>query len=287
MKKLLIPIDFSENSTKALAYAAEIANESGHELDLIHIFKGHDHIYANALSGDELVDPQIGLAKRELTKLTKVLHEKYPSLITNFFFSDGNLFEEISRQTASTKYDAIIMGTKGSSGLESIFIGSNTYNVLLNTRTPVLALPISVEHVKKDKVGLLCNFKDAEIDVLKQALPLFGIDYELVLIHINADDSPIQDIDDKFKNWIDRIAKETGIDNISYVIKPKSYYIHQSDTISNSIVNVIIDEGIEVILITKSKKSIFRKMLDENIVKNMAYQINIPKFFAKVLPVTK
>jgi len=283
MKKLLIPIDFSENSTNALTYAAEIAHANGFELDLIHVFVGHQHIYANALSGDELIDPKVGHAKREIEKIKLHLHEKYPNLVVNDIFRDGNLYEEISRQTASLSYQAIVMGTKGASGLEAIFNGSNTYDVIINTRTPVLALPIQASHVQKQRIGLLCNFKDAELDVLKQAIPLYGHDFELVLIHINALDHKINDLDDRFKQWIERIESQTGLQNISYIIKPKSYYVHQTDNVSNSIINVILDEGIEVILVTKSKKSIFRKLLNENITKKLAYQISIPTFFAKVL----
>ena len=283
MKKFLIPVDFSEYSQGAVDYALQIAVDSGHKLDFIHVFTNHSNLYVNKQMPTELLDPQIAIAKKNMGDLLASCAAKYPNVKIETIFKDGNLFEEISKVTAFFEYDAVVMGTKGSSGLESVFLGSNTYDVIINTKTPVLAVPLQIKKYTHQRIGLLCNFKQGELDVLKQAIKAIGYDFELVLIHINKIDLSITEINSKFKSWIAEIIKQTGIDNISYTIKSQASYIRAVEDMTHAIDSVIIDEQIDLLLITKSKKSVFRKLIDENIVKKMAYDTSIPKFFAKVV----
>lgn len=280
-KKILIPVDFSQYSNKAIEYACQLSRAAKHDLVLVHIFTDHSNIYRNAIEDTDLIDPRVGKARKEMNKLIAEIQKVEPEITVSSVFRDGNLFEEIRKLVSADSYDAIVMGTKGSSGLDSLLIGSNMFDVFQNTKTPVLAVPFRDKPYKTEKIGLLCNFKDGEIDVLRQAITIYSKDFELVLIHINTSDESIKSLDSKFSHFIDRIVTETGIDNISYVIKAQTFLIRHKENISSAIDSVIADELLDVLLVTKSKKGFLRKIIEENIVKKMAYQIQIPKFFAK------
>lgn len=283
MNKILIPVDFSEDSLTAIRYGCQLIsqNERKQEVDLIHVFTHHSNSYVNR-QAYPIEDPQVKISEKDMERLLTNLHNEYPGIKFNSIFKEGNLFEEISKVTAAFNYDAVVMGTKGSSGLEAIFLGSNTYDVILNTKTPVLGVPQNTKGLKKDRVGLLCNFKEGEIEVLQQAIKLIGNDFELVLIYVNKDDRRISDIDAQFKNWIEEIINRTGVQNISYTIKPQVLYNRAAENVSHAISNVLIDEQIDFLLITRSRKSIFRKLIEENIVRKMAYNMTIPTLFAPV-----
>ena len=77
------------------------------------------------------------------------------------------------------------MGTKGASGLESVLIGSNTYDVIRDSQTPILAIPANATAYKKDTIALLTNFKPGELEVLKQAIPVFIQYFNISLLFIN------------------------------------------------------------------------------------------------------
>ncbi|MBD1427827.1 universal stress protein [Sphingobacterium arenae] len=283
MKKILIPVDFSEDSLTAIQYASQLIsqNEQKQSVDLIHVFTYHTNSYINR-QAYPIEDPQMKISEKDMERLLAKLHGEYPDITFNSIFKDGNLFEEISKVTASFNYDAVIMGTKGSSGLEAIFLGSNTYDVILNTKTPVLGVPQNTKGFKKNRIGLLCNFKEGEIEVLQHAIKLIGNNFELVLIYVNKDDRRISDIDAQFKDWIEEIINRTGIQNISYTIKPQVLYNRAAENVSHAISNVLIDEQIDLLLITRSRKSIFRRLIEENIVRKMAYNMTIPTLFAPV-----
>jgi len=280
--KILIPVDFSEHSRAAVAYGCRIAEQNGQEIDLVHIFTAHSNLYANRNIDPERVDPEVETAKKNMATLLESVSTAHPGLAFRDFFRDGNLYEEISKMTAAYAYDAVVMGTKGSAGLEAVFLGSNTYDVILNSKTPVLAVPKEAVPFKKDRVGLLCNFKEGEIQVLQQAMALLGKDFELVLIHVDRDDVGTDALDGRFRDWMAEIAEKTGIQNITHTVKPRELYDRTADNLSDAIGQVIIAQRIDLLLVTKSRKSIFRRLVDENIVKKLAFEVSIPKFFARV-----
>ncbi|TDS16219.1 universal stress protein [Sphingobacterium paludis] len=284
MKKILIPVDFSEYSQCAVDYACQLtlAHNDAQELELVHVFTNQSNLYVNREYGTTLKDPQVEVAKAEMEKLKEVIRIKYPQVRCQELFKSGNLYEEVSKVTAEFQYDAVVMGTKGTSGLEALFLGSNTYDVILNTKTPVLGVPKGSDVFKKERIGLLCNFKPAEIEALQQAIQLFGNGFELILIHVNKDDRDIKLIDEQFKSWIAEIITSTGIDDISYTVKSQALYNRAVENISHAINNALIDEQIDIMLVTKSRKSFFRQILGENIVRKLAYQMTIPTLFARV-----
>ncbi|MBD1431277.1 universal stress protein [Sphingobacterium sp. DN00404] len=283
MSKILIPVDFSEDSLTAIQYACQLIsqNERKQEVDFVHVFTHHSNSYVNR-QAYPIEDPQVKISEKDMEKLLANIRKEHPDITFNSIFKEGNLFEEISKITAGFDYDAVVMGTKGSSGLEAIFLGSNTYDVILNTKTPVLGVPQNTKGLQKDRVGLLCNFKEGEIEVLQHAIRLIGNEFELVLIYVNKDDRRISDIDVQFKGWIEEIINRTGIQNISYTIKPQVLYNRAAENVSHAISNVLIDEQIDFLLITRSRKSIFRRLVEENIVRKMAYNMTIPTLFAPV-----
>lgn len=282
MGKILVPIDFSENSIIAAQYATEIALENQDELFFLHVFTRHINKYANfVVHGEHITDPSIKESKDKMNLLVDQIKEKSPNLVINQLFDEGLLPEIISKETTKNQYKVVVMGTKGASGIESVLIGSNTYDVIRDAQIPILAIPIHAKTYKKDTVALLTNFKPGELEVLKQAIPVFGNKFHLLMIHINKDEVDMKALDEKFANWIDHIITETGIDDISYTIKSRSHFANSAEKIANGIQTMIRDENIDIILITKSRKTFFQNLFSENIVKEMAMEIVIPNFFGK------
>lgn len=285
MGKILVPIDFSENSIIAARYAREIALENQDELVFLHVYTRHVNKYANFMvHGEHIVDPTIKESEEQLNQLVGVVKEKWPTLVISQLFDEGILAEVISKETARNQYKVVIMGTKGASGLESVLIGSNTYDVIRDSQTPILAIPANATAYKKDTIALLTNFKPGELEVLKQAIPVFGSKFHLLFIHINKQEVDIKILDKKLTEWIDNIITETGIDDVSYTVKNRSHFANSAEKIANGIQTMIRDENIDIILITKSRKTFFQNLFNENIIKEMAMGIVIPNFFGKTNP---
>ena len=127
MKTIIAPIDFSAASTNALSFASELAKRSSARLIMVSIFeKGEDE--------EETRD--------KLKSVESDLKKKFGSdLKCEGSVAQGTLVTELAKITDAQQPNLIVMGTKGASGLKKVLIGSNTVNVLSNTKVPVLVIP--------------------------------------------------------------------------------------------------------------------------------------------------
>ena len=127
MKTVLSLVDFSEASTNALLFAAELCKRASARLLIINIIQNGE-------------DEQV--TKSKLKSIESDLTNSFgPDLLCEFSLAHGNLTTTFKKIIAIQQPDLIVMGTKGASGLKKILIGSNTVNVIANTRVPVLVIP--------------------------------------------------------------------------------------------------------------------------------------------------
>ncbi len=281
-KPLLVPVDFSDNARIATEYAAQIAADTQRDVHVIYIMTEHTNRFANATWNKDLIEPLIQEALKNLEEMLIPIRQKHPNVNFTTSTRDGVLADQLLNEAKDDKYAAIVIGTKGSSGLDSVFIGSNAYDVIKTTETPILTIPKSVTNYTKNNIGLLCNFKNGELEVLKQAIALFGSNFHLQLIHINRTDETVESIDQKLRTWIDLIISETGLDDISYTVKSQAYYIKYKETIAHAIQQILIDESVDILLVTKGRKNFFNYIFSENISKELAFQSKIPNLFARI-----
>lgn len=116
MKRILVPIDFSEQSVIAISSAASLLGKMEGQLILLHVV-------------DEPEDPD----ERQL-KLEKIFaHPKLKNVIYHYKQVLGDLIESITAQ----EVDLIVMGSKGASGMEGFFLGTNAEKVAKNAECPV------------------------------------------------------------------------------------------------------------------------------------------------------
>jgi len=126
MKTILAPVDFSDASTNAVSFAAELCGRAVARLVIVNILqKGDD--------GNE--------ARDKLKSIEAVLKKSFDFVNCESVLTSGNMITELKKTIEAQRPDLIVMGTKGASGLKKLLIGSNTVNVISNTRVPVLVIP--------------------------------------------------------------------------------------------------------------------------------------------------
>ena len=127
MKTIIAPVDFSDASTNALSFAAELSKRASAHLIIVNIFeKGED---------EEETRNKLKSVESDLKK-TFGSNLNCESLVAH-----GSLIPELKEIIKVQQPDLIVMGTKGASGLKKILIGSNTVNVIAKTKVPVLVIP--------------------------------------------------------------------------------------------------------------------------------------------------
>ena len=127
MKTVLAPVDFSDASTNALSFAAELSKRASAHLIIVNIL-------------DE--DQNQGETKNKLKTVESDLKKAFgANLNCDSLVLHGDLVDALKETIGLRQPDLIVMGTKGASGLKRILIGSNTVKVLSNTKVPVFVIP--------------------------------------------------------------------------------------------------------------------------------------------------
>jgi len=140
-RSILCPMDFSLQSRTALLYAMAMAQRFHGRLTAMFV---NDEILLAAQNAAfrgrrRFVDRTTTELARFVNASTKVLPVPRESI--RVVTSVGNPAEEILRQTKRLRADLVVMGTHGLSGLQKMFFGSTTEQVLRRAAVPVLAIP--------------------------------------------------------------------------------------------------------------------------------------------------
>jgi len=140
LKKILVPIDFSVCSKKALQYAIPFAKQFGASLTLLHV------VQLNYAVGGELGMIDFPLMEKELCDCTEkqlavLAQEEVPDGVPSAtVVRTGIPVQRIIEAAKELEIDAIILSTHGHTGLKHIFLGSTAENVVRRAPCPVLVV---------------------------------------------------------------------------------------------------------------------------------------------------
>lgn len=137
VKKLLVPIDGSENSQRAEHYAVELAKLAGASLHFIHVCDEiADSERAHAFYSKEQLEKPSRERAQEYLKNAEALASQagVPHEIEIIF---GPRAGTIVRRARETGCDGIVMGTRGNGTLTNLLLGSTATRVVAETKLPV------------------------------------------------------------------------------------------------------------------------------------------------------
>lgn len=137
LKEILVPIDFSTTSRKALRYAVPFARQFGGKITLLHAIEPppYDPALANLPLAREI--PTAPLEK-ELAAVAEL--EVGRDLLDKAIVRLGAPFEVISEVAREMQTDLIILTTHGYTGLKHVFVGSTAERVVRHAPCPVLVV---------------------------------------------------------------------------------------------------------------------------------------------------
>lgn len=176
MKRILFPIDFSDNSLNAFRYALHFADAMGGEIITLHVYDGPEGFYQEYY--DFLIEnytvtewSEFENYKSEVPKLRRLAEDCHMEHVPlSHILERGIILNSIKELTASEKVDYIVMGTQGASGLGKILMGSLTEKVINACDVPVLAIPSKCFYQPIRKILFLCHYKKTRVGVLNELL---------------------------------------------------------------------------------------------------------------------
>jgi nucleotide-binding universal stress UspA family protein len=138
-KQILCPIDFSENSFRALEYAARFATLSQGTLFLVHIV---DNPLADFYDpGRATFRAELDHAMQKAEGMLKEAADQFaPGLTHHLIVKHGDPYSQIIDLAASQKVDLIVMSTHGRTGPKRLLIGSVAEKIVRTAPCPVFTV---------------------------------------------------------------------------------------------------------------------------------------------------
>jgi nucleotide-binding universal stress UspA family protein len=131
LKKILVPVDFSDCSKKALQYANTFAKQFGGELILLHVIEPYPFVpEMTSYDYENVYD-----SSQDLQALQKVVDKAVTCSIS---IRTGTPHAKIVEAAHALGADLIIISTHGLKGLNRMILGSTTEKVVRSAPCPVL-----------------------------------------------------------------------------------------------------------------------------------------------------
>ncbi|HPF43921.1 MAG TPA: universal stress protein [Syntrophomonadaceae bacterium] len=136
-KNILVPVDGSDQSLHSAEIAVELAAEHGGKIHLLHIIRPSDYSFTG-IDILDLVQKSAGEIVKHTEASLKDMAEKGNVTITSevTMGNPASVIVERSKQG----YDAIVIASRGLSGLSEILLGSVSNVVSHHAHCPVLLI---------------------------------------------------------------------------------------------------------------------------------------------------
>lgn len=266
--KILVPTDFSENANNALKFAKKIAKHKNATITLLYAFYA---VYDFASQATEIIGQIEQDAKRELKKTAEKGREE--GITFDYKIIQGTVATAVTSIALREEYDLIVMGTQGASGIKKALIGSNTGNVIKESKIPVLAVPADSDWGKENKISIALELEKEEEKYFKK---LFSLTQDLKLpyefFHVKTDDSFEKEIE--FKG-LEVFLKE------KYSDQKISFSILESNEVNKGIEQYLDQNPGSMLVMFSKNKTFFEYIFNKSTSVEMAYHTHVPLLVVK------
>lgn len=187
MKKILVTTDFSSNSKAAIRFAIKMATRQDCELTFFHSY----YVMKPTSWGEKTFKSyENNEATKLKAKLLKFVASIYNSMgvnpgkinhvISSSFVTDANIMKFAKDKV----FDFICISRRGSGKLKKLF-GTNTSNLILQSKVPVIAIPSTYKPTKIESVLYASDLSAIEKE-MKQVVDFANpLGAEIELLHLN------------------------------------------------------------------------------------------------------
>ena len=266
MKKILVPTDFSRCSMNALGYAVDIANQFGCKITLLHSYK----LFSTAgmfVSVGKYVEKDA--AEQLLNIVNKVEPKLRNGASIESRLTQGEAVSTIGKLADKSRYDLIIMGTKGASGIKEIFTGSITNGVIKAAETPVIAVPEDFDYQPIDKIVFAIDRQGISSPAVTSTLTKLvkGVGAEVLVFHQSSNLSP-RSVSSSLELFLDGV-------------NPSYHYELNSDDVLDSISNFVEECSAGLLCMVRRKRGFLENVFHKSATSKTVFNSPVPLLVLK------
>ena len=141
VNNILVPVDFSNYSKSALAYASKIAQSYKAHLQVLHIIEETMHPAFSVTGKSSIFDLVPGIRDDSRKRVDKMIEDVDSDKVkSNVYIQAGRPASDIIKFAKENSTDLIVIATHGLTGLEHMLLGSVTEKVVRMAHCPVFTV---------------------------------------------------------------------------------------------------------------------------------------------------
>ncbi|MGB5819195.1 MAG: universal stress protein [Saonia sp.] len=258
MNKILVPVDFSETSSNALFYAVQLFGRSSVEITVLHIY-GTRSTALLMKSIDGVLEED---AKRRMDELIERVRKEAPEIILKPKIMKNYAVSAITSLGNSGRYDFIVMGTKGASGLKEVFLGSVAGGVISKTSIPVVVVPADYSYRPLDEIVFAIGdnpfSNEAVVDPLRKIATMH--ESKIKVLHIADKKTP--DIQEALSTIED--------------LNPSVTYAFGTGNTNRDLNDYLMKDYSGLLCLIRSKKGFFDRILSDSVTLKQTFNSPVP-----------
>lgn len=277
MKNILIPIDFSQTSLKALEVGAIVAKRINAKLVLIHMagleegFTKKNNSYEQAIFHTKAVSKKFE-ELRAATYLKGIIVE--PMLQKHLDFEGiSDLAKEISAVL-------IVMGSNGSKGLTEILKGSNTEKVVRHSQTPVLVVKDNDIIFAPERMLFVSDFQTESIPAYYRMVEIATVlKTRIEYLYVNLPDKNFKStsqMDEILLQFFNAVKHPDPVNAINTVNRYADF------TVEQGVINFASVSGVDIIAIPTHGRTGLSHLLQGSISEDIANHAVMPVLTVKM-----
>ncbi len=284
MKKILVPVDFSEHTGNICHFALEIAKKEGGEIRLFHSYFDYvivsNSSFPYSVDTDEMFNQQMiikirneskaDMLKLESNLIDELKHEKIHNVKVVNTLTGGIPEDEIQNIADSYQPDLIVMGTRGK-GDKDILAGKIASKVVKNAKCRILTVPRNAHYHGFENMMYATNFNDEDTDDIHRLISLL-VDYKpkIHCVHINIDKDKITD-DEKMGKLKVHFADEINSGKITFKIIDNENFIE-------GVNDYVKENKIDIISVVHHRRSFLKSLFSKDHTKKLLFHSDVPLY---------
>lgn len=268
MKTLIVPTDFSPVSINAMNYAADMALSIDASLILLHVYQipiTFTEVPVVNISLEEIKkisEEKVGELKKGLEHITSGKLKVYAESRL------GEVTDEIEDLCKKIHPFAVVMGTKGSGGLERLFLGSNTLTAIRHLTYPVIVVPPGAVFNSIKKIGFACDLNEVvettPSDKIHEVCTMFNAS----LLVLN--------VDYKNKHFTPETPEESLLlHTLLEDLDPVYQYIEHQD-VSEGINEFAEKQSLDLVITIPKKHKLLSGLFQKSHTRELVFESHIP-----------
>ncbi len=193
LKRILIPVDGSDSAREAFDFVASRKSWLESDAPVLTLLNVEPTIPPHLASAFSIFDREAYAAAQAAAVFKKLGIDKaeLPAEPEKKVVSSNDAGEAIVKYAAQSEAEMIVMGARGNSMIEGVFLGSVSQSVIVKSKTPLMIVhPQSAPKKASLKVGIAVDGSDygmAAVDFIIRAKNFFGANAEFVVITVVPD----------------------------------------------------------------------------------------------------